>query len=62
MSAKMADRMKVCKQDKLYDTHGYDRAGMPPFLGGTYTGDYMADWLEPCLEKRAESVRRVKVP
>jgi len=55
-------RVKVCSQDELYETHGYDRAGMPPFLGGTYTGDYTEDWLKPRLAKRAESVLRVKVP
>ena len=51
-----------CSQDDLYDELGYNRAGMPPSVGGSYTGDYIEDWVKPRLARRLESVRKVKVP
>ena len=33
MSKKMADQLLISTQDALYDTHGYDRDGLPPAAG-----------------------------
>jgi len=61
LKQKLADRLIVCKQERLFDEHGFDRASLPPLLGGTFGGRY-EDWMAGQLKRRAESVAKVRIP
>jgi hypothetical protein len=61
LKKKIADRIWICDQDALYADHGFDRARLPPVLGGTSATDYAA-WASAQLARRAASVAAVVVP